>query len=1128
MASQKLNIQVDQGTDFTETVVAKNADGSILDMTGYTAAGQIRKTYASNTSTEFVVTFGDRSAGEVIISLVRSQTSSLEAGRYVYDVEITSSADKRARLVEGQVTVTQEVTRAGPIDYIDEVNITNPVDGAFLVYDSTTSKWIDDATIKKGSSSLVEVTGTLEADGFSGTSGVTITDFTTDVSFADATNVNVPTAAAVKSYVDTVSATQDTLGEMDDTYIVSPSSAQFLIYDGTDTWDNKSITGDVTFTSEGVSAIQPNSVALGTDTTGDYVGTITGGTGVDSTAATSGEGTTHTLSVDLNELGTETSIAQDDFIAMVDATDSGSQKITFSDLEDEIFGNVSGDIAIAAGGAATIQATSVENSMLAGSITNGKLLNSTITVSDGSNTSDLALGDTLTFAGTANEVTVAESAGTVTVGLSDSINVNVVQAAQSNIINGASPYLNFFNSKTIASGLTTSSTEFTGVIPFYGIAIDTDNSNAESYKPSGRIFSKFTNCTESAIAGQMVFEVTKAGATNWSMDTPNPKNVMVLEPGTVTIGVGGTENALDLTDLAVNGDASVSGDLVVTGDLTVNGTETVINSTTLSVDDKNIVLGSVATPTDTTADGGGITLKGATDKTINWVNSTDSWTSSENFELASSKSFRINANEVLNQTTLGSTVLASSLTSVGTIGTGTWQGTAIANDYIGDHSADKLTTGTLASDRISGSYTGITGIGTIPSLSVLPPSGTAGSITHVSRGGSATFVLSGVGEVGDAGYVAPGNFTVSGATTATVVAPSITLVGALGVTGATTITGDSTLVGALGVKGATTVAGDVGITGDSTLEGALGVKGATTVAGTVGITGDSTLEGALGVKGATTVAGAVGITGDSTLVGALGVKGATTLTGDVGITGDSTLVGALGVKGATTLTGDVGITGDSTLTGAVGITGDSTLEGALGVKGATTVAGAVGITGDSTLVGALGVKGATTIAGDSTITGAVGITGATTLTGAATVKGATSIQNTLGVTGATTLSGTLSAGVTTLDSVQSNLKTNIITATTLSVTKASHAGTKIIFTGTSASTFSFPAVVVGDVGDTFTIVNAGTASITNNVNGSDKFVKLVLGSDPAEVSTITLAKGGVAEFVVTAAGKIAVFGSGIS
>jgi hypothetical protein len=64
----------------------------------------------------------------------------------------------------------------------------------------------------------------------------------------------------------------------------------------------------------------------------------------------------------------------------------------------------------------------------------------------------------------------------------------------------------------------------------------------------------------------------------------------------------------------------------ITGDLTVSGTTTTIESTTVTVDDKNIELGSVATPTDTTADGGGITLKGATDKTINWVQSTGYWT----------------------------------------------------------------------------------------------------------------------------------------------------------------------------------------------------------------------------------------------------------------------------------------------------------------------------------------------------------------------------------------------------------------------------------------------------------------------------------------------------------------------
>ena len=65
--------------------------------------------------------------------------------------------------------------------------------------------------------------------------------------------------------------------------------------------------------------------------------------------------------------------------------------------------------------------------------------------------------------------------------------------------------------------------------------------------------------------------------------------------------------------------------LTLSGDLQVNGTTTTINSTTLTVDDKNIELGSVASPDDTTADGGGITLKGASDKTILWTNSTDSW-----------------------------------------------------------------------------------------------------------------------------------------------------------------------------------------------------------------------------------------------------------------------------------------------------------------------------------------------------------------------------------------------------------------------------------------------------------------------------------------------------------------------
>ena len=118
--------------------------------------------------------------------------------------------------------------------------------------------------------------------------------------------------------------------------------------------------------------------------------------------------------------------------------------------------------------------------------------------------------------------------------------------------------------------------------------------------------------------------------------------------------------------------------LTLSGDLTVNGTTTTVNSTTVTVDDKNLELGSVATPTDAGADGGGITLKGTTDKTISWVDATDAWTLSEHADLASAKEYKIAGTSVLSASTLGSGVTASSLTSVGTITTGVWNGTDIA------------------------------------------------------------------------------------------------------------------------------------------------------------------------------------------------------------------------------------------------------------------------------------------------------------------------------------------------------------------------------------------------------------------------------------------------------------------
>jgi len=150
--------------------------------------------------------------------------------------------------------------------------------------------------------------------------------------------------------------------------------------------------------------------------------------------------------------------------------------------------------------------------------------------------------------------------------------------------------------------------------------------------------------------------------------------------GTDTVGIttGGTQRVT----------VDASGNVIISGDLTVQGATTTVESTTVTIDDKNLELGSVATPTDTTADGGGITLKGATDKTISWINSTDAWTLSEHVNIASAKEFRIAGTKVLDATSLGSAVVGSSLTSVGTIATGVWNGTALTSAYIGADAID--------------------------------------------------------------------------------------------------------------------------------------------------------------------------------------------------------------------------------------------------------------------------------------------------------------------------------------------------------------------------------------------------------------------------------------------------------
>ena len=149
-----------------------------------------------------------------------------------------------------------------------------------------------------------------------------------------------------------------------------------------------------------------------------------------------------------------------------------------------------------------------------------------------------------------------------------------------------------------------------------------------------------------------------------------------LDGNTVTTSSG------NLTIDSAGGTTTVADNLAVSGNLTVNGTTTTVNATTVNIADKNIQVATGAAD-DAAADGGGITIdSGDGDKTFQFEATGDNFGSSENMNLADGKVYKINNTSILSATTLGSSVTGSSLTSLGTISTGVWQGTAIGNAYL--------------------------------------------------------------------------------------------------------------------------------------------------------------------------------------------------------------------------------------------------------------------------------------------------------------------------------------------------------------------------------------------------------------------------------------------------------------
>lgn len=109
------NATIDQGATWSVVITYKDSTGAAINLTGYTAAMQIRQQYNS-TDADLTLTSPSNGivitplTGVVTVTITAAQTFTLAEGYYVYDIELTSGTYKD-RLIQGQLTVAPEVTR---------------------------------------------------------------------------------------------------------------------------------------------------------------------------------------------------------------------------------------------------------------------------------------------------------------------------------------------------------------------------------------------------------------------------------------------------------------------------------------------------------------------------------------------------------------------------------------------------------------------------------------------------------------------------------------------------------------------------------------------------------------------------------------------------------------------------------------------------------------------------------------------------------------------------------------------------------------------------------------------------------------------------------------------------------
>jgi hypothetical protein len=105
------NLFVDAGASYSNIISVAATNGQPLNLTGYTVASQMRKSYQSSTAYNFTASIFSAETGKVRLQLTPEQSQAIPAGRWLYDVEITSPSGSKTRVVEGIVTVNTQINQ---------------------------------------------------------------------------------------------------------------------------------------------------------------------------------------------------------------------------------------------------------------------------------------------------------------------------------------------------------------------------------------------------------------------------------------------------------------------------------------------------------------------------------------------------------------------------------------------------------------------------------------------------------------------------------------------------------------------------------------------------------------------------------------------------------------------------------------------------------------------------------------------------------------------------------------------------------------------------------------------------------------------------------------------------------